>query len=187
MPESTVCIGHLKRPSQPEHEAETPERASLGIYLPSLMMAGQRRCEVQHIRFTKSAPWCCPSYKDYYIQGRPSGRDVHGNDTYEYALFRKQPFQVIQRFRTRKHAYEYMSRLTGFTRWDIKNGSSGIIINDRQYLGVIYNGAMYRITRRTREVATRPVDDEQLTHWHMKYIDCLSEAKEIIQSKELKA
>lgn len=139
---------------------------------------------MQEIRFSRAAPWHCTSYKSYYIQDRSSGRDVHGNETYEYALFLKQPFQVVRRFRTRKQAYEYVSRLTGYSRWDIKMGSNGIVVNDREYLGVVYGNTMYRITRRTREVVTRPVDDKQLTRWHMKYVDCLSEAKEIIQNRE---
>lgn len=116
---------------------------------------------MQEIRFSRAAPWHCTSYKSYYIQDRSSGRDVHGNET-----------------------YEYVSRLTGYSRWDIKMGSNGIVVNDREYLGVVYGNTMYRITRRTREVATRPVDDKQLTRWHMKYVDCLSEAKEIIQNRE---
>lgn len=137
------------------------------------------------IRFTKAAPWCCPSCGDYYIQDRPAGKDIHGHDTYEYALYHKLRFQVIRRFRTRRQAYEYVSRITGFSRWDIRMGSYGILVNDREYLGVLYNGTMYRITKRTREVATRPAEDERLTGWHMKYVDCLSEAKEIIQREDL--
>ena len=135
----------------------------------------------QEIKFTKAAPYCCPSYKNYYIQDRYTGRDIYGNETYEYALFRKQPFQTIRRFRTRRQAYEYVSHMTGYTRFDIKMGSSGIIMNDREYLGIIHGYTMYRIAKRTREVATRPVNDTQLTRWHMKYVDCLSEAKEILE------
>lgn len=143
------------------------------------------RSKGQEIRFTRGgAPWRCPCYKSYYILERFGGRDIYGNETYEYALFHKQPYQVVQRFRTRRQAYEYVSRRTGLTRWDIKMGSVKVVINDREYLGVIYGNIMYRISRRTREVAIRPLYDKQLTRWHMKYVDCLSEAKEIIQRLE---
>ena len=133
------------------------------------------------IRFSKKAHWCCPSYKDFYIQDRYIGRDVYGNETYEYALFRKHPFHVIRRFRKRKQAYEYVSNLTGYTRWDIKMSNYNII-NERDFLGVVYGNTIYRIVKRTREVQSRPIDDERLTCWHTKYVDCLSEAKQIIQN-----
>ena len=139
---------------------------------------------MQEIKFTRADPWRCPAYKDFYIQDRPAGRDIYGNNAYKYALFRKIPFQVIRRFRTRKQAYEYVSRITGYSRWDIKWNSYGIVINDRDYLGVLYNGTLYRITKRTREVATRPLNDEQLSGWFIKYVECLTYAKELIKEME---
>ena len=142
---------------------------------------------MKEIRFSRAAPWCCPSYKDYYIQDRSSGKDVYGNDAYDYALFKRQPFQVIRRFRTRKQAYEYVSRITGFDQWHIKMGSFSIVVNNHDYLGVIYGKSMYRISKRTREVAIRPVDDEQLSGWFMKYVDCLEYAKQLIKELEEKA
>ncbi len=60
-------------------------------------------------------------------------------------------------------------------------GSQSVITNNHEYLGVIHGDIMYRISKRTREVAMRPVDNEQLTGWHMKYVDCLSEAKSLIE------
>lgn len=142
---------------------------------------------MQEVRFTKTAPWRCPSYKDYYIQEWDAGKDIYGHDAYMYALFRRCPFQVIQHFRTRKQAYRYVSSLTGVTLWDVKMGSYRIITNDQNYLGVLHNRAMYRITKRTGEVAVRPVDDEQLSGWYDKYSDCLSAAKQIVKNKEGKA
>lgn len=139
--------------------------------------------KVQEIRFSRPTPGSCPAYKDYYIQDRFAGKDIYGNDAFEYALFKRVPFKVIRRFRTRKRAYEYVSNLTGFSRWDLSYRSCGIVVNDKEYLGVISNGTMYRITRRTREVATRPANDEQLTGWFMRYADCLEEAKQLIQEK----
>lgn len=133
------------------------------------------------VRFSRTAPWCCPSYGEYYIQDKFSGKDIYGNDTYEYALFRRKPFQVIRRFRTRKQAYMYVSQVTGLDQWDIKMGSHSVITNNHEYLGVIHGDIMYRISKKTREVAMRPVDNEQLTGWHMKYIDCLSESKALLE------
>lgn len=136
------------------------------------------------IRFTRAQPCSCPAYGDYYIQDRAAGKDAYGNETYEYALFCRQPFRVIRRFRTRKQAYEYVSGLTGCTRWDIKIGSSNIIMNNCDYLGVLYGDTMYRLSKRTREVAVRPTKDKQLTRWHMRYVDCLAEAKNIIWEEQ---
>ena len=142
-----------------------------------------KKGDINEVRFNKKAPWCCPSYKNYYIQARYIGRDIYGNETYEYALFRKLPFILIRHFRTRKQAYEYLSNLTGYTRWDIKMGNQNIV-NDYDFLGIVYGSTIYRIEKRTRELYSRPIDDERLTCWHTKYVDCLSEAKQIIQSRE---
>ena len=136
------------------------------------------------IKFTRTQPGSCPAYKDFYIQDRSAGKDVYGNDAYEYALFRRRPFELIRRFRTRKQAYEYVSRMTSYTRLDIRLRSCGIVVNDREYLGIIHGGVMYRISKRTREVCSRPVDDERLTGWYMKFADCLSEAKQLINEME---
>lgn len=142
---------------------------------------------MMEIKFTRSDPWSCPSCGFYYIQDRVAGKDIYGHETYEYALFRKCPFQVIRRFRTRKQAYEYVSNITGFSRWDLEWNSPSIVTNDREYLGVIYNMTMYRISKRTREVATRPVNDEQLSGWYMKYAECVSAAKQLINEQEDKS
>ena len=137
------------------------------------------------VRFTKATPCCCPSYGDFYIRDRASGKDIYGHETYEYALFKRQGSRIVRRFRTRKQAYAYVSKVTGYTRFDVKMGSTGIIMNDRQYMGVLHGKTLYRISKRTNEVATRPVDDVQLTGWHMKYAECLAEAKEIIEKGDL--
>ncbi len=135
------------------------------------------------VRFSKRAPWCCPAYENYYIQHRPAGRDIYGNETYEYALFRRLTFRVVKRFRTRKQAYAYVSRMTGYTRFDVKMGSTAIIVNDRQYLGVLYGETLFRIEKRTNEVSTRPVNDIQLSGWYMHYTDCVEDAKQIIRKE----
>lgn len=75
----------------------------------------------------------------------------------------------------------YVSQVTGLDQWDIKFGSHRVITNNHEYLGVIHGDIMYRISKKTREVAMRPVNNEQLTGWHMKYVDALSEAKELIK------
>lgn len=139
---------------------------------------------MREIAFTKTAPGSCPAYGDYFIQDRPYGRDIHGNECWQYALFRKQHFQTVRRFRTRKQAYRHLSELTGLTRWDLKNRSHSIIINDRQYLGVIYGDTMYRLDKRAREIQTRPTEDERLSGWHDKYNECLAEAKRIITEED---
>lgn len=138
----------------------------------------------KEIRFTKAVLYGCPAYKDYYIQDRAIGKDVYGHEAYEYALFRRNHFKVVRRFRTRKQAYQYVSDITGLDQWDVKMRGYRIITNDRECLGVLHNDTMYRIMRRTREVAVRPSKDEQLTGWYDKYNDCLSAAKQIVKSEE---
>lgn len=142
------------------------------------------RSASQEIRFSKAAPWRCPAYKDLYIKDRSIGRDVYGHERYEYALFRRRPFVTVKRFRTRKQAYQYVSDITGYTQWDVRMGCCNIVLNDHEYLGVIYGHNMYRITKRNNEVAVRSLEDDQLTGWYELYRDCLSAAKEIIQNME---
>ena len=136
------------------------------------------------VRFSRRDPACCPAYKEYYIQDQLSGTDIYGHETYQYALFRKCPFQMIRKFRTRKQAYAYVSNLTGVDQWDVKWGSCRIVGNPRydNLFGVIHAGKMYRINRRARTVEMAPLDDEQLSGWHDKYHECVAEAKRIIDA-----
>lgn len=135
------------------------------------------------IRFQRRFPGACPQYKDFVIRDRYIGHDTYGNDCYEYALFRQSHFEAVRQFRTKKQAYQYLSNLTGLTHWDIKMGSSSIICNNRECLGLIWGTTMYRLMKRTRVVEKRPVDDEQITCWYEQYTECLSEAKEIVGNK----
>ncbi len=139
---------------------------------------------MQQIVFSRPSPCCCPEYKDFYIQDRLDGKDVHGHDAYSYALFRRKHFKKIRQFRTRKQAYQYVSDITGISQWDIKMGSCRVIINDRDLLGVLHNGLFYRIEKRDRVVSVRPENDEQLTGWFVSYNECLAEAKKLIQNEE---
>ena len=77
----------------------------------------------------------------------------------------------------------YVSEKTGIDQWDIKLGSCSVIMNNHEYLGVMYGDTLYRISKKTREVAIRPIADEQLTGWHMKYVDCLAESKALIERR----
>ena len=133
------------------------------------------------IRFQRRFTGACPQYRDFVIQDRYIGHDTYGNDCYEYALFRRVDFECIRRFRTRKQAYQYLSNLTGLSRWDMKMGSASIIRNDGECLGLIWGNTMYRLYKRTRVVERRPVEDEQITGWFEKFSECLAEAKEIIR------
>ena len=135
---------------------------------------------LQEIKFRKPAPGACPQYKDYYIKDRYIGRDRHGNECYEYALFRRLPFETVRQFRTRKQAYQYLSRLTYLSRFDIEMGCCNIICHDHEYLGVISGDTMYRITKRTRLLEKRPSEDQRLTRWFDRYADCLAEAKYLL-------
>ena len=136
------------------------------------------------IRFTRPEPGACPKYGDYFIQDRPYGRDVYGNESYQYALYRKRRFQTVKRFRTRKQAYEYLSKITGLTRWDILHRSASIITNDREYLGISHGGEFIRLVKKTREIETRPAEDERITGWYDKLSECIEEAKQIITEEE---
>ena len=136
------------------------------------------------IRFTRSGPGACPAFRDYYIQDRFAGRDIYGNDAYQYALFRRLSFTVIRLFRTKKQGYRYLSELTGLTDWDVRMGSSSIICHDHEYLGVLSGDTLYRITKRTRLLEKRPAEDQRLTGWFDRYADCLAEAKYLL-SKEI--
>lgn len=135
------------------------------------------------IRFVKKQPWCCPSYGDFYIQDREAGRDIHGNQTYLYALFRRQPYQLIKKFRRRKQAYEYLSNITCISR-ETLNENGYRIHNDARYLRILYNNTIYQIDKYTRELSSRPLADEQLSAWYDKYKVCLDNSKRIV-AKEL--
>ncbi len=139
---------------------------------------------MREVKFTKAAPGACPSYGEYYIQDRPYGRDIHGNECYQYALYRKRRFETLRRFRTRKQAYQYLSNRTGTSRWDIQYGSYSIIVNDRDYLGILHGSVMYRLNKRSREIQTRPAEDERVTVWYDKLNECIAEAKQIITEME---
>ena len=141
--------------------------------------------ESQDIRFTKKNPWSCPSYKDYFIKDRPDGKNIYGHDSYSYALFRRKPFITLERFKKRKQAYRYVRSLTGLDQFSVKYENSSIILNNREYLGVIYDGTMYRIAKRTCEVQARPAEDEQITGWAGSLAECLCDAKQIIRREEL--
>jgi hypothetical protein len=136
---------------------------------------------MSEIRFQRRLPGACPQYKNFVIQDRYIGRNLYGNDCYEYSLFYKIDFEIVRRFRTRKQAYQYLSDLTGLSRLDIKMGSASIIRNDGECLGLIWGNTMYRLYKRTRVVERRPVEDEQITGWFEKFSECLAEAKEIIR------
>lgn len=138
---------------------------------------------MKEITFRKRDPAGCPQHGDYSIRDRSIGRDVHGHERYEYALFRLRHFELVRRFRTRKQAYQYLSELTLLSRWDVLRGSSSIICHDHEYLGVIYGDSLYRITKRTRVLEKRPVEDERLTRWYDRYADCLAEAKRLLEEE----
>lgn len=135
-----------------------------------------------NIRFSRETPWSCPAYKEFYIRDRSDGKDIHGHDAYSYALYRRMPFVTLKRFRTRKQAYRYVSRLTGLDQISVRYGNSRVILNDREYLGVTYDDKMYRIIRCTHEVQERPVEDERLTGWFDNFNECLEMAKELVKS-----
>lgn len=136
------------------------------------------------IRFKKTAPDRCPAFRDFYILDRVSGRDIYGHETYQYALYRKNSFHAIRRFRTRRQAYEYLTQKTGLTRLDVKWRSRSIVVNDRDHLGVLHDGTLYRMNKKTREIDSRPLEDEQITGWFDRYADCVAESKEIIKKME---
>lgn len=138
---------------------------------------------MSEIRFSRERPWCCPAFRDFYIQDRPAGRDIYRKETYEYALFRKIRFEPVKRFRTRKKAYVYLCNKTGLCELSVKWQSPQIIVNNRQYIGVTDGKTMYRLDKRTRWVEKRPVEDERLTCWYPSYSDCLTEAKRIVAER----
>lgn len=138
---------------------------------------------MKEITFRKRDPAGCPQYGDYSIRDRSIGRDVHGHERYEYALFRLQHFEFVRQFRTRKQAYRYLSEITYLNQWDIQMGSSSIICHDHEYLGVLSGDTLYRITKRTRLLEKRPAEDQRLTGWFDRYADCLAEAKRLLEEE----
>lgn len=128
----------------------------------------------------------CPTYKDYYICDRFSGKDVHGHDTYEYALFRRSQKQILGKFRRRKQAYEFLGNIIG-CRDKIYiqiMQDAGNAVNEREHLSIRRGDLIYRLEKRTNEVSVRPYYDQQISGWHMTYNECLKEAKEIIGRSE---
>lgn len=79
--------------------------------------------------------------------------------------------------------YQYLSRLTYLSRFDIEMGCCNIICHDHEYLGVISGDTIYRITKRTRLLEKRPSEDQRLTGWFDRYADCLAEAKYLLSSE----
>lgn len=138
----------------------------------------------REIRFVRSAPYACPQYGAYYIQDRMIGKDIYGHESYEYALFRKIGFRLVKKFRTRKQAYEFLSKKTSLTQWDIKMGSCNVVVNDRNVLGIEHGKALYKLMKHTREVYTRQSEDENLSQWYTNYNECLENAKKIVQEIE---
>ena len=138
----------------------------------------------EKITFRRKHPYSCPAFGMYYIQDRPADRDVHGNSAREYALFQKQPFVFMKRFRTRKQAYEWLGKRTALTRFDVEHGCSRVILNDKTALGVVYGCDMYKLDKRTRTVFARPSDDLRLTIWYDKYAECVRWSKMIIAERE---
>lgn len=135
----------------------------------------------REIRFVRSKPYACPKYGTYYIQDRVIGKDVYGHDSYEYALFRRIGFQLVRKFRTRKQAYEYLSKKTSITQWDIKMGAYNIVVNDREVLGIMHGKTLYKLIKYTREVYARPLEDEKLSQWYTYYTECMENAKKIVR------
>lgn len=138
----------------------------------------------REIRFVRSEPYACPKYGMYYIQDRMVGKDVYGHDSYEYALFRRIEFQLVRKFRARKQAYEYLSKKTSITQWDIKMGAYNIVVNDRKVLGIMHEKTLYKLIKYTREVYARPLEDEKLSQWYTNYNECLENAKKIVREIE---
>ena len=124
----------------------------------------------------------CPTYKDYYIYERFSGKDVHGHDTYEYALFKRSKKKLLGKFRRRKQAYEFLGNIID-SRDKIYIQileESGNAVNEREHLSIRRGDLIYRLEKRTNEVSVRPYYNQQISGWYMTYRECLKEAKEII-------
>ena len=138
----------------------------------------------EEIRFTRPRPDACPQHKDYYIRERWSGYDIHGNETYDYALFQRVQFKFVRKFHRRKQAYEFLAKVAHITKFDVEQGSHRVITNTHEMIGIIGGSMMYRLNKRTRVLETRPIDDEQVTVWHMTYRDCLMDAKITIAARE---
>ena len=136
------------------------------------------------IRFVRDKPYACPQYGPFYIQDRMIGKDVYGHDSYEYALFRRIGFQLVRKFRTRRQAYEYLSKITSITQWDIKMGAYDIVVNDSKVLGIKHGKTLYKLIKYTREVYARPLEDEKLSQWYTTYNECLEKAKKIVREIE---
>lgn len=128
----------------------------------------------------------CPSYGEYYIGQRYAGRDIYGKEAYDSALFRKTPFRLVKKCRTRKQAYQYVAQETGLCWYWGKNRREmpPDTYDNREFAGVIREETCWKVIKRTNEVMTKPLHDEQLTPWFEKYADCLREAKELVATLE---
>lgn len=124
----------------------------------------------------KKCEGACPSFEDYYIGDRFAGRDHHGNLTYEYALFRRLPFVVTERFEDQAEAAQaYFAKLVA---------SSSIPINSNGDLVAIRNNTIIKLDLKTNEISERPYENEKLSAWHQTYAQCVAEAKQIIAKRQ---
>ena len=78
----------------------------------------------------------------------------------------------------------WLSEKTQNDQWDIKWGSSEIIINNHEILGIRHNGMNYKFEKRTRTVHIWPAENEQLSVWYQSYAECLENAKRIAARHE---
>ena len=140
--------------------------------------------KTNNIVFRRPDAGHCPQYKNYVIRDRYSGRDRHGNECYEYALFRLYDFELVKKFRTRKQAYMYLHKLTGLDQISVYYHNPAIICNDHQYLGVLHVDTMYRINKKTRVLEKKPAEALRLTPWYMRQSECIADAKLILKSFE---
>lgn len=138
------------------------------------------------IKFARKNPWECAAYNDFYIQDRFTGKDVYGHDSYQYALFRRCPFRLIQKFRTRKQAYVAFGDVTGISEFDIRMGAYEIIsgAHGGRFFGVQSGDKIYRLDRYNRTIEVRPIHDTRISPWCDKYAECVTGAKQIIARLE---
>lgn len=138
---------------------------------------------MKEVRFTKKDPAACPSYKEYYIKDRMAGKDVHGHDAFEYALFRRRHFELVKKFRKRKQAYKYVCEACCVSKLGAERGDWNIV-RGTDYIGVYTSRGMYKVMKRSSEVLFRPYDDEQMSGWAVTYNECLTAAKIIVSAAE---
>ena len=134
------------------------------------------------ITFSRPYPGACPQYRDYYIQDRFAGKDVHGNDAYDYALFRRFCFIPIKKVSKRRQGYKYLNQITGLSRLELKYRSPSVIVNDRECLGIHHGYNFYKFMKRTGEIFMKPDEDVQISAWFMSYSECLEWSKETLSA-----